>query len=121
MAEYQGFTEGLRGADWEQAYVADPHFYTRPNGALFGAFALNEGIETILPKRPFERYQPDGHTVTEWRLLLYSKTKGDVIGDTDFYAAIRRLGIGGYIADENDTHFLIRGLTLTELDALMRN
>ena len=26
-----------------------------------------------------------------------------------------------YMADENDTHFLIRGLTLTELDALMRN
>lgn len=106
---------------WEDAYPASPRFYARPDGVKFGAFALNEGVDTILPKTPQLRYRSDdGTTIEEWRLLLYSRTKGEVIGDTDFYTAIRRLGIGGYIADDNDTDILVHGLTLTELDALMR-
>ena len=116
MAEndiYSSYTGASPDIDWSQAYVAAPRFFTRPDGRLFG-------IETILPKLPQNRYHPNGHDVGEWRILLYSKTKGDVIGDTDFFAAMRRLGIGGYILDENETHFLIRGLSLTELDALMR-
>ena len=106
--------------DWTAAYVASPRFYVRPDGVRFGVFALNEGVDTILPKAPQNRYQAEGAPVEEWRLLLYSRTKGDVIGDTDFFTAIRRLGIGGYIIDDNETHSLVRGLTLTELDALMR-
>lgn len=107
-------------ADWSNAYAADPHYYEKPDGGVFGVFAMNEGIETILPKLPHERYRVDGMPVTEWRILLYSRTKGDVIGDTDFYDAMRRLVTGGYLLDENEENVLIQGLTLTELDALMR-
>ena len=114
---YNGNTPDI---DWSDAYVAAPRFYTRPDGVLFGVFGINEGIETVLPKLPQNRYNVDGAPVGEWRLLLYSRTKDEVIGDTDFFTAMRRLGIGGYIIDDNDTHVLLRGLTLTELDALMR-
>ncbi|MBP0971283.1 MAG: DUF4299 family protein [Oscillospiraceae bacterium] len=107
-------------ADWTTAFVADPHFYRRPDGTPFGVFAINEGIETILPKLPQARYQVNGKQVDEWRILLYSKTKGDVIGDTDFYAAMRKLVTGGYILDDNGENVLVQALTLTELDALMR-
>ena len=107
-------------ADWTTAFVADPHFYRRPNGRPFGVFALNEGLETIVPKLPSERYHADGKPVQEWRFLLYSRSKGDVIGDTDFYTARRRLSEGGYVLDENGSNVLIRALSLTELDALMR-
>ena len=106
--------------DWTTAFVADPHFYRRPDGTPFGVFAINEGIETILPKLPQTRYQVNGKQVDEWRILLYSKTKGDVIGDTDFYAAMRGLVTGGYILDDNGENVLVQALTLTELDALMR-
>ncbi|MBR6718759.1 MAG: hypothetical protein IKI77_10530 [Oscillospiraceae bacterium] len=107
-------------ADWTKAFVADPHFYTKPDGTPFGVLAINEGIETIMPKLPHERYRVDGRKVAEWRILLYSRTKGEVIGDTDFYAAMRRLVMGNYILDDNDENVLIQPLTLTELDALMR-
>jgi len=120
MSHTDIYTAGAQGADWDSAYPSTPRFFTRPDGIDFGAFALNEGVDTILPKAPQNIYQPDGRTISEWRILLYSRTKGAVIGDTDFFTAVRRLGIGGYITDDNDTHVLIRGLTLTELDALMR-
>ena len=106
--------------DWTKAFVADPHFYRRPDGTPFGVFAINEGIETVMPKLPQERYQAEGKPVDEWRILLYSRTKGDVIGDTDFYDAMRKLVTGGYILDDNGQNVLIQALTLTELDALMR-
>ncbi len=114
------YTGNTPNIDWTAAYVGSPRFFVRPDGVKFGVFALNEGVETILPKSPQLRYQAEGKPVGEWRLLLYSRTKGDVIGDTDFFTAVRRLGIGGYILDDNDTHILLRALTLTELDALMR-
>ncbi len=107
-------------ADWTKAYVAAPRFFEKPDGTPFGVLAINEGIETIMPKLPQKRYHPDGRDIGEWRILLYSKTRGDVIGDTDFYSAMRRLVMGGYILDDNGENVLIRPLTLSELDALMR-
>ena len=107
-------------ADWTKAFIAEPHFYRRPDGTPFGVLAINEGIETIMPKLPQERFLADGRQIGEWRILLYSRTKRDVIGDTDFYAAMRVLVTGGYILDDNGENVLIQALTLTELDALMR-
>ena len=114
-SKYQG-----SNADWSQAFVAAPRYYTDQDGVPFGVLAMNEGIETIMPKLPHKRYHPDGEEITKWRILLYSRTKGDVIGDTDFYAAMRKLVTGGYILDDNGELVLIKALTLTELDALMR-
>ena len=120
MSHGENYINGTQEADWGAAYTAPPRFYTRPDGVNFGVFALNQGVDTILPKTPQNVFHLDGKQVDEWRLLLYSRTKGEVIGDTDFFTAIRRLSIGGYVIDDNDTHVLVRGLTLTELDALMR-
>lgn len=115
MSRYQGSQQ-----DWTGAFVASPRFFTDPDGVPFGVLAINEGIETIMPKLPQKRYQVDGKEIANWRILLYSRTKGDVIGDTDFYAAMRRLVMGGYIADDNGENVLIKALSLSELDALMR-
>ena len=114
-SKYQG-----RNADWSNAFVAAPRFFTDPEGVPFGVLAINEGIETVMPKLPNKRYHPDGAEITNWRILLYSRTKGNVIGDTDFYGAMKKLVTGGYILDDNGENVLIRALTLTELDALMR-
>ena len=79
-----------------------------------------ELLVPLLVVLPQERFQVDGKQIGEWRILLYSRTKRDVIGDTDFYAAMRVLVTGGYILDDNGENVLIQALTLTELDALMR-
>ena len=109
-----------KDADWSTAYVPVPRYYEKPDGTQFGVLTINEGIETIMPKLPQERYQQDGLALAEWRILLYSKTRGDVIGDTDFYDAMRKLVLGGYIKDDNGENVLIKALSLAELDALMR-
>ena len=107
-------------ADWTKAYVASPHFYTRPDGTPFGALGMNEGIETVMPKRPHERYRPDGAVIGEWRIMLYSGSQQRVIGDADFYESMRRLAMAGCIIDDNGENVLIRELSLSELDSLMR-
>ena len=46
--------------NWEDAYIAAPNFYEKPDGTPFGAIALTEGTETVLPKSPQNRYRVDG-------------------------------------------------------------
>lgn len=56
--------------NWEDAYIAAPNFYEKPDGTPFGAIALTEGTETVLPKSPQNRYRVDGKAVSEWIILL---------------------------------------------------
>ena len=100
--------------------MPDPYFGKRPDGTVFGALRIIEGIETVMPKLPQNRYPLDGQTIGDWRILLWSRTKNEPIGDTDFFKAMRTLVLGGYIMDDNGEAVLIKALALTELDALMR-
>ena len=110
--------QGSGVLDWSEAYVAAPRYYKKEDGTVFGAVAINEGIETVLPLRPHELYHPDGLTLTEWRILLYSRTKQAVLGDVDFYKAMQILQ--EYFLDGNDERVLLKALSITELDALLR-
>ena len=56
--------KGKKTVDWSAAYTAEPKFYGRPDGTPFGAIALTEGTETVLPTAPQAAYQVDGHEYT---------------------------------------------------------
>jgi len=101
---------------WENAYKANPQFYAKDDGNPFGAFALTEGTETILPKSP--NYAVDGNAITEYRLMLVSTTKDAVIGDIDYSIALSKLD--NYKLDEAADSILIRGLSLDELEDLVK-
>ena len=101
---------------WENAYKANPQFYAKDDGKPFGAFALTEGTETILPKSP--NYAVDGNAITEYRLMLVSTTKDAVIGDVDYSVALSKLE--SYKLDENDNSILLRGLSLNEMEGLIK-
>lgn len=105
------------GNIWENAYKANPQFYAKKDGNPFGAFALTEGTETILPKVP--NYAVDGNTITDYRLMLVSTTKDAVIGDLDYFLTLSKLD--SYKIDENDDSILLRGLSLEELDGLIKS
>ena len=102
---------------WDNAYKANPQFYAKDDGKPFGAFALTEGAETILPKTP--NYAVEGNTITEYRLMLVSTTKDAVIGDIDYSVALSKLE--NYKLDENDDSILLRGLSLEELESLTKS
>ncbi len=101
---------------WDNAYQANPHFYAKEDGNPFGAFALTEGTETILPKAP--NYAVDGNTITEYRLMLVSTTKDGVIGDLDYFVALSKLD--KYKLDEKEDSILVRGLSLEEIEGLLK-
>ena len=101
---------------WDNAYKANPQFYAKDDGSPFGAFALTEGTETILPKAP--NYAVEGNTITEYRLMLVSTTKDAVIGDMDYSIALSKLD--NYKLDEAADSILIRGLSLDELEDLVK-
>ena len=100
--------KGKKTVDWSAAYTAEPKFYGRPDGTPFGAIALTEGTETVLPTAPQAAYQVDGQPVATWRM---------VIGDADYFAALEKAA--PYRLDGRADAVLLRGLTAEELEGLM--
>lgn len=95
------------------AYMRNPNFYTDRDGAVFGAFALTRGTDTVLPKRPQNQYLIEGKQVSQWRILFVSIVKQGVIGDSDYFTALNKLE--NYSSNFDENHILVRGLTLAEL------
>lgn len=102
--------------DWNDAYHATPKFYKKPDGHLFGAIALTEDTKTILPKNPQVEYRVNGKSVADWKLVLVRTSKDTIIGDNDYFTALKI--IEQYILDENKNMILVNGLALTELESL---
>ena len=100
---------------WENAYKANPQFYAKDDGKPFGAFALTEGTETILPKSP--NYAVDGNAITEYRLMLVSTTKDSILGECDYFEALEKLE--AFELDSNENNILVQGLSLSELEEIL--
>ncbi len=103
-------------SNWDNAYKANPSFYSKPDGSPFCAFALTEGTDTILPKAP--HYAVEGQEVKEYKLMLVSTTKEGILGDCDYFEAITRLD--AYKAAEDNERLLVRGLSLNELEEVLK-
>ena len=115
-----GLFDKLKGkketVDWSNAYTATPKFYGKPYGTPFGAIALTEGTETVLPKTPQNEYRVDGKIVSEWKLVLVSTTKDTIIGDADYFIALN--DVEKYALDSKKDSVLVKGLSLSELESL---
>lgn len=104
--------------DWKSAYVGKPNFYDGKDGKPFGAFALTEGTLTSFPKNPRLFYKVDNTKVDEWKLMLVSTANNGILGDIDYYEAIKKLM--KYVIDENDNNILIKKLSLVELNEVLK-
>lgn len=104
--------------DWGNAYVGNPNFYNGKDGKSFGAFALTEDTLTSFPKNPKPLYKVDNTEVDEWKLIFVSTTNNGVLGDMDYYEAINKLM--KFVVDENDNNILIKGLSLEELNEVLK-
>lgn len=113
---FERFKAKKPAADWTNAYAASPKFYRNASGRPFGAIALTEGTETVLPRNPQAEYRVDGKVVENWRMMLISTTKDAIIGDADYQTALRNAE--KYAVDQRQNEILVRGLSLTELEAL---
>lgn len=118
MSLFDKFKGKKETIDWSNAYTATPKFYGKPDGSPFGAIALTEGTETILPKNPQAQYAVDGKKVSDWKMVLISTTKEGIVGDIDYFTALKK--VEKYILDTNKDAILIRGLSLEELDSIKR-
>ena len=117
MGLFSKFKKEKTAVDWSNAYTATPKFYAKPDGSPFGAIALTEGTETILPKMPQNEYAVDGKRVADWKMVLVSTTKDGIIGDCDYQKALKKLE--KYTLDSNENTILIKGLSLEELEAIV--
>ena len=104
--------------DCKSAYVGKPNFYYGKDGKPFGAFALTEGNLTSFPKNPRLFYKVDNTEVDEWKIMLVSTTNNRILGDIDYYDAIKKLM--KYVIDENDNIILIKKLSLEELNDVLK-
>lgn len=115
-----GLFDKLKGkkdsVDWSDAHNATPKLYGKPDGSPFGAIALTEGTKMVLPKNPQSHYKVDGKPVPEWKLVLVSTSKNTIIGDNDYFVALKR--IEQYSLDTNKDAILVKKLSLAELESL---
>lgn len=115
-----GLFDKLKGkkesVDWSDAYNATPKFYGKPNGSPFGAIALTEGTKTALPKNPQLEYKVNGKLVAEWKLVLVSISKDTIIGDVDYFVALKK--VEQYSLNANKNAILVKELSLAELESL---
>ena len=104
--------------DWKSAYVGKPNFYYGKDGKPFGVFVLTEGTLTSFSKNPRLFYKVDNTEVDEWKLMLISTTNNVILGDINYYDAIKKLM--KYVIDENDNIILIKKLSLEELNEVLK-
>lgn len=116
MGLFSKFKKDTPSVDWSKAYTATPKFYGKPDGSPFGAIAVTEGAETILPKVPQNEYAADGKQVSDWKMVLVSTTKDSIIGDCDYFRALKKLE--KYALDSTPNTVLIKGLSLEELESV---
>ena len=106
--------------DWDWAYKANPKFFgSDSEEGTFGAIALSEATRTVLPKDPQKLFPYEGRTVSNWKTAYISLTKDEIIGDCDYYRTLSM--IERYIIDSKDDYVLVRGLTLKELERLIKS
>ena len=108
--------KGKKVVDWSNAYIATPKFYEKPGVNPFGVITLTEETKTILPKLPQNEYRVDGKVVSEWKLVLVSTTKDMIIGDADYFTALKN--VEQYSLDSKQDTILVKGLSLSELESL---
>ncbi len=110
------FKKKKKTVNWDDAYKATPHFYKQSDGSVFGAMSLTEGTKTMLMKQPQLHFQVEGQNISQWRLTLISTTNDSMIGDMDYFTALKTLQ--PYILAEDSNFILVKGLTLDELKSL---
>ena len=117
MSLFSKFKKEKPTADWSQAHTAAPKVYRGPDGVPFGAIALTEGTETILPTAPQTKYAVDGKPVADWRMVLVSTTKDSILGDCEYFSALKKLEMHTLGAKEDSV--LIQGLSLSQLESIV--
>lgn len=91
MNIFKKLKESQYNSNWNNACLTIPKFYRKPDGTAFGAIALTENTQTILPELPQNVYQIDGIPVSEWRFILVSATSNTIIGNADYFTALKAL------------------------------
>lgn len=99
---------------WENAYIANPKFYSDSFGQPFGAFALTEDTVSVFPINPKNSYKIDGKNVDIWKMLVISTTTNSVLCEIDYFKALKLLN-EQYKIDNNENFLLIKGIPFNEL------
>lgn len=103
---------------WDNAFRANINFYGKEGADSFGAVVLTEGVETVLPAAPWEKYGLDGKPVQDWKLVLVSTTRQGIVGMLDYRTVMEKLA--PYLQDRQGELVLTRGLTLGQLEGLLK-
>ncbi len=97
-------------ADWNEAARAD-HSIDGKRGFVM----IADSSQIIIPKEPWKHYK-EAAEVSEWYMLFYCNTWGEVIGHTEYAHALRKLE--KFVLDSDSDSFLLRRLDEEELYSL---
>lgn len=101
--------------DWKNAYRAKVRYWEK-DGEVIGAYALGEGVDTVLPVYPRAAY--NGKEIMNWQLSLVSTTENKVIARVNYRTAVKVLP---EIANTQvvDDVMLVQGPSMEQLKQLV--
>lgn len=110
------FGDGLRygtkeTADWNGAGRAEYSIDGKR-----GFVMIPDSRQIIIPKAPWKQYK-EAEGVSEWYVLFYCNTWGEVIGHTEYANALKKLE--KFVLDSDSDSFLLRRLDEDELYSLV--
>lgn len=106
-----------KNRDWESAFKATPRFYSDAQGSIFGAFALTENTDTILPINPHKEFMVENKPVSVWKMIFVSTTEDSIISEMNYFDAIKRLE--KFISQKNDNAILLKALSYNDMKSLV--
>lgn len=88
---------------------------------IFESLALTEDTDSLFPIVPEEQWALNGKTISLWMITIIglTKTKGKIIGEIEYYEAIKCLQ--PFIIATNGNWALVRAMTHDELDNLFKD
>lgn len=117
MTLYEQWQRTKEPIDWSDAYEASPNYKNDANEIPFGYFPLTDKTKLVFPKKPQYMHFQDGKKISTWKMYLFDSATNSVIGEDDFFVMTKKLE--KYIIDSNQEYFLIRELSLEELNSLI--
>lgn len=101
-------------------YYLKPIFHTDDKGEPFAAYALTEGVHTVIPKTPFIPYgeSPFGSREIATWLVSLVPLKIEVLGTLPYQHFLQRLD-PSTLKEFDPNHYYLPGLSLRQMQAIL--
>lgn len=125
VKEPEAFGVWLHEKQVQDLYYAVPLFYRDAEGGVIGRFAISEGVDSIIPVKPYVPFgveDPDTQKALEcsdYRAAFFSSTYDRIIGEVPYEQFISSVP-ASKLSRYDGGNYVMEGLTVEELKQILQ-